>query len=155
MAIHDIKDKIINNKKVKGTAASMSKHHVMKAYKGCHMNTDPILNDYRAVDICHSRLSERRVEHQGHSCVLQHRKFDDVPPFCLLCVQTPCFSCNPIRGNLRGVRSGDHSGQFCGPLRPIRRSRICSFWYSVACRLKCGVPRHAASTSVIVCRSDI
>jgi hypothetical protein len=51
---------------------------------------------------------------------LQHRKFDDVVPLLgLLCVHTPYFSCNPIHGNLRGVRSGDRSGQFCGPPRPI------------------------------------
>jgi hypothetical protein len=78
-------------------------------------------------------------------CVKQHRKFDDVVPlFCLVCVHPLWFSWKS-----RGVRSGDRSGHFCGPPRPIHRSRNCSFMYSVTCRLKYGVPRHAGSTSVI------
>jgi hypothetical protein len=50
----------------------------------------------------------------------------------------------------REVRSGDRSGQFCWPPRPIHRSWNCSFRYSVTCRLKCGEPHHAGNTSVIV-----
>jgi hypothetical protein len=64
----------------------------------CHMNIGLILNSYGAMDIWNLRWSEPYVEHQGHSCVLQHWKFDDVEPlFCLLCVHTPCFSCNPTQ----------------------------------------------------------
>jgi hypothetical protein len=48
------------------------------------------------------------------------------------------------------VKSGDRSGQSCRPPRPIHRAGICSFRYTVTCRLKCGVPRHPESTSVIV-----
>jgi hypothetical protein len=64
----------------------------------CHMNTGPILNCY-GVTYCNSRWFEPYIEHRGHSCVLQHRKFDDVVVFCLLCVHTACFHATPIHGN--------------------------------------------------------
>jgi hypothetical protein len=95
------------------------------------------------------RWFEPSTEHQGHSCVLQHRNFDDaVPLFCLFCAHTPCFSCSLIHGNLE-VRSGDRGGQFCWPPRPIHLSGNYSFRYSVTCRLRCGGPRHAESTSEV------
>jgi hypothetical protein len=114
------------------------------------MNTGPILSGYGAMDIWNSRWYELHVEHLSHLCILQHRKFGDVVPFfCPLCIHTSCFSCKPIHWNLGGVRSGDRSGQFCRPPRPIHRTGNCSFRYSVTCRLKYGVPRHSGSTSVI------
>jgi hypothetical protein len=63
--------------------------------------------------------------------------------FHLLCVYTPCFSCNPMKS--LGVRSGESSDQFSGPPRPIHRSGNCSFKFSVTCRLQC----HFGSTSVL------
>jgi hypothetical protein len=60
------------------------------------------------------------------------------------------FFMQPHTFKLRGARSGDRSGQFCGPPRPIHRSGNCSLRYYVTCRLKCGVPCHAGSTSVTV-----
>jgi hypothetical protein len=111
----------------------------------------PVLNGYGAKGIWNSRRSEPYVQHRGYSCVLQNRKFDDVVPlFCLICVRSPCFSCNPTHGNLGRVRSGDRSGQFWWPPRPIHRSGNCSFTYFVTCRLKCGAPCHAGNTSVSV-----
>jgi hypothetical protein len=80
------------------------------------------------------------------SCSIE--KFDYVVPiFYSLFVRTPYFFIGIL-----GVRSGDRSGQFCGPPRPIHRSRNCSFRYSVTCRLKCGVSPHAGRTSIILFR---
>jgi hypothetical protein len=115
-----------------------------------HRNIDSILNDYGAMDIWNWRLFEAYVEHQGHSWVLQHRKFSVLPLFCLLCVHAPCISKTPHMEILGGVWSGDHSSQFCGPPQPIHQSWICSFRYSITCWLKCGVPHHTRSTSVIM-----
>jgi hypothetical protein len=76
---------------------------------------------------------------------LQHWKFDGVVPvFCLICIQRLCFSWKS-----RGLKSCDHSGQFCRPPQPILRSGNCSFRYST-CWLKSGLPCLAGSTSVIV-----
>jgi hypothetical protein len=47
------------------------------------------------------------------------------------------------------MRSGDSSGQLCGPPRPIHRSAVGSFRYSVTCRLKRGVLKHGGSALII------
>jgi hypothetical protein len=54
------------------------------------------------------------------------------------------------------VRSGDRRGQFCGPPRPIHRSRNCSFMYSITCRLKCGdaPSRWKCNCNRVLCRSS-
>jgi hypothetical protein len=114
----------------------------------CPSKMGPFLIGYGAVCIWNSIWLEPYVVHQGHFCVLQHRKFDDVVPlFCLLCVHTPSFSSNLIHENLGRVRFGDRSGQLCWPPRPIHRSGNCSFRYLVACRLIRGVLRRAGCTS--------
>jgi hypothetical protein len=60
-----------------------------------HTAVSLIPNSYRAVDIWNSKWFEPYIEHQGHSCIFQHRKFNEgAPIFSLLCVHTPCFGPN-------------------------------------------------------------
>jgi hypothetical protein len=125
------------------TSRSYSWGHSQSGMSYEHMSG---LNGYGATDVLNSGLFEPYVERQGHSCVSQHRKFDCVvTSSCLLCLHTLW-----LLSNNRKVTSGDHSCQLCGPPRPNHRSGTASIRYSVTCQLKCGVPRDAGSTSVIV-----
>jgi hypothetical protein len=54
-----------------------------------------------------THLSMECKPHAEHlSCVLRHKKINNlVPFFCLLCIYTPYFSCIPTHGSLTGEGS--------------------------------------------------